>query len=115
VPLPGQEGGPGHSKLAPKRTVDHRFSLLGRAVAVDVGTVNTWRTAAVGWVDMTDEPMHLGNARGEWYYCFKHEKVETRDECRQMDRMGPYPTREDAENWQERVGARNEAWEDEEE
>jgi len=65
VLLPGQEGGPGHSKLAPKRIVDHRSSLLGRAVAVDVGTVNTWCTAAVGWVDMTDEPMHLGNARGE--------------------------------------------------
>ena len=35
------------------------------------------------------------------------------DECHRMDRMGPYPTVEDAENWRERVVARNKAWEDE--
>lgn len=64
---------------------------------------------------MTSDSIHLGDAQGQWYYCFKHKKVETRDECHQMDRMGPYPTREDAENWQERVVARNEAWEDQEE
>ncbi|HVX22328.1 MAG TPA: hypothetical protein VHB02_13335 [Acidimicrobiales bacterium] len=57
---------------------------------------------------MTDESTHLGDARGEWYYCFKHQKVETRDECRRRDRMGPYPTREDAEHWRERVRERNE-------
>jgi hypothetical protein len=28
--------------------------------------------------------------------------------------MGPYLTQEDAENWRERVVARNKAWEDEE-
>jgi len=28
--------------------------------------------------------------------------------------MGPYPTREDAENWRERVAARNEAWDEDE-
>ncbi|MDR3649728.1 MAG: hypothetical protein P4L20_11595, partial [Acidimicrobiales bacterium] len=66
------------------------------------------------WVGMTDDSMRLGDAQGEWYYCFKHKKVERRDECRQMDRMGPYPTRDDAENWRERVVARNDAWEDEE-
>jgi hypothetical protein len=60
-------------------------------------------------------PAHLGDARGDWYYCFKHKKVETGDECRQMDRMGPYPTSQDAENWRERVAARNEAWGDEDE
>ena len=59
------------------------------------------------------QPAHLGDARGEWYYCFKHKKVETNAECHEMDRMGPYPTREDAENWRERVAARNEAWGDE--
>jgi hypothetical protein len=56
----------------------------------------------------------LGDATGEWYYCFKDKKVETRDECREMDRMGPYPTPEAAENWREQVARRNEAWEDEE-
>jgi hypothetical protein len=29
-----------------------------------------------------------------------------------MDRMGPYPTREDAENWRQRVAERNAAWGD---
>jgi hypothetical protein len=69
--------------------------------------------AAVAWMGMSDESKHLGDARGEWYYCFKHKKIETRDECHRMDRMGPYPTAEDAENWRERVVARNEAWEEE--
>ncbi len=64
---------------------------------------------------MTDRPTSLGDASGEWYYCFKHAKVETRDECRQRDRMGPYPTREAAANWRERVTERNEAWEEEDE
>lgn len=58
------------------------------------------------------EPKDLGDARGEWYYCFKHEKVERRDECNQMDRMGPYPTAEDARNWRERVAERNANWGD---
>jgi hypothetical protein len=64
---------------------------------------------------MSDESRHLGDAQGEWYYCFKHKKVETRDECGHMDRMGPYRTREDAGNWRERVAARNEVWDDENE
>jgi hypothetical protein len=57
----------------------------------------------------------LGDAHGEWYYCFKHEKVEQRDDCDQMDRMGPYPSRDDAEHWRERVAERNEAWDAEDE
>ena len=61
---------------------------------------------------MTDDAKRLGDAQGEWYYCFKHNKVEKRDECRHMDRMGPYPTRQDAENWRDRVAARNKAWGD---
>ncbi len=64
---------------------------------------------------MTNDSMDLGDAQGQWYYCFKHKTVERHDECHQMDRMGPYPTREDAVNWRERVVARNEAWEDQEE
>ena len=27
-----------------------------------------------------------------------------------MDRMGPYPTAEDAQNWRERVAERNANW-----
>jgi hypothetical protein len=59
---------------------------------------------------MTDDAKRLGDARGDWYYCFKHQKVEKLDECRSMDRMGPYPTRQDAENWRDRVATRNAAW-----
>ncbi len=32
-----------------------------------------------------------------------------------MDRMGPYPTEEAAENWRQQVAKRNEAWDDEDE
>ncbi|HLH47378.1 MAG TPA: hypothetical protein VKV25_09475 [Acidimicrobiales bacterium] len=63
---------------------------------------------------MSDEGNRLGDARGDWYYCFKHGKVERRDDCDRMDRMGPYATREDAEHWRERVAERNRAWDDEE-
>lgn len=52
----------------------------------------------------------LGDPHGEWFYCFKHGRVETRTECRRQDRMGPYPTREAAEHWRERVEERNTAW-----
>ncbi len=61
---------------------------------------------------MTDDASRLGDAKGEWFYCFKHSKVEMLEECDQMDRMGPYPTREDAANWRDQVAARNEAWDD---
>jgi hypothetical protein len=64
-------------------------------------------------VSMSDEP-DLGDAAGQWYYCFKHKKVETQDECHQMDRMGPYRTKEDAEHWREHVAERNEEWDDDE-
>jgi hypothetical protein len=58
---------------------------------------------------------NLGDAKGDWYYCFKHGKVEKLDDCHQMDRMGPYPTKEAAENWRQRVDQRNEAWVDDDE
>ena len=59
---------------------------------------------------MSSDAKQPGDAQGEWYYCFKHQRVETRDECRQMDRMGPYPTRDAAEHWRDRVKERNDAW-----
>ncbi|MDQ6784861.1 MAG: hypothetical protein M3063_15790 [Actinomycetota bacterium] len=64
---------------------------------------------------MSDDHSELGDAHGQWYYCFKHKKVETHDECNEMDRMGPYPTEEAAENWRQQVAKRNEAWDDEDE
>jgi hypothetical protein len=62
---------------------------------------------------MPDESSRLGDARGDWYYCFEHRRVERRDECRLMDRMGPYPTPEAAAHWQDRVAERNQQWEEE--
>ncbi len=61
--------------------------------------------------DVSEESAPLGDARGEWYYCFKHDKVEMLHECKRRDRMGPYATPEDAANWRERVAARNAEWE----
>lgn len=63
---------------------------------------------------MTDESTRLGDAQGEWYYCFKHDRVERRGDCIEMDRMGPYPTAEDARNWRQRVEERNREWDDDE-
>ena len=61
---------------------------------------------------MTEAPQHLGDAHGQWYYCFKHQKVERLDECNEMDRMGPYPTPEDARNWRAIVAERNREWDE---
>ncbi len=64
---------------------------------------------------MTEDSKYLGDAQGDWYYCFKHKRVETRDSgCPPSDCIGPYPSREDAENWRERVVARNRAWDEDE-
>jgi hypothetical protein len=61
---------------------------------------------------MSDKPAEPGDAAGQWYWCFKHQKVEGPGESTEMDRMGPYPSREAAEHWRERVAERNEAWEE---
>jgi hypothetical protein len=73
------------------------------------------RTGAVPLIGMTDAPRHLGDAQGEWYYCFKHQKVERRDECNEMDRMGPYTSEEDARNWRAIVAERNREWDEDDE
>ncbi|HUG86215.1 MAG TPA: hypothetical protein VMM13_16745 [Euzebya sp.] len=49
-----------------------------------------------------------------WFWCQKHERVEAEGErCGALDRLGPYATREAAENWRETAAARNESWEEE--
>lgn len=48
----------------------------------------------------------------EFYYCLTDRRVESGDDvCRAIDRLGPYPTRADAQAALETVKARNEAWE----
>lgn len=46
-----------------------------------------------------------------WYWCFRHARAEPEGEqCAAVDRLGPYPTEEEARHWRERVDERNEAW-----
>ena len=48
-----------------------------------------------------------------WYWCQRHERAEPRKQaCRALDRLGPYPSREAAENWRETAETRNETWDD---
>jgi hypothetical protein len=52
----------------------------------------------------------------QWYWCLQHERPEPEGEqCRAADRLGPYPSREEAIHWQERVEARNEQWKEDDE
>ena len=39
----------------------------------------------------------------EYWYCLKHKTVETRDGCKNADRLGPYATREEASRALEKV------------
>lgn len=49
---------------------------------------------------------------GQFYYCIKHHAVEGADGCRAIDRLGPYPTRAEAERALEIAQERNERWDD---
>ncbi|HZG02374.1 MAG TPA: hypothetical protein VE546_02150 [Streptomyces sp.] len=48
---------------------------------------------------------------GEWFYCLEHRKVEEGPECPAKDRMGPYPSRAEAERAMETARERNLQWE----
>lgn len=45
-----------------------------------------------------------------YFYCLDHKAVEPEDGCRAADRLGPYATREEAEQALEKVHERNESW-----
>ena len=45
-----------------------------------------------------------------YYYCLKHHAVEGAVGCKAKDRLGPYPSHEEAERAQEKVAERNAAW-----
>ncbi|WP_129839541.1 hypothetical protein [Streptomyces sp. RFCAC02] len=47
---------------------------------------------------------------GEWFYCLKHRAVEEGPDCPAKDRLGPYPTREEAQHAVDTARARDEAW-----
>jgi hypothetical protein len=47
----------------------------------------------------------------EWYWCLDHKAAEpATGGCPPDRRWGPYPSKDAAEHWKERVDARNEAW-----
>ncbi len=48
----------------------------------------------------------------EWFYCLKHKAVERGLQCPSKERMGPYPSRERAENALATVAERNREWDD---
>lgn len=49
-----------------------------------------------------------------WYWCLAHKKAEPAEGgCANDQRMGPYPTAEEATHWKEKVEERNQVWEDE--
>ncbi len=52
----------------------------------------------------------VGMAAEEYWFCLNHHTVEERDGCKAADRLGPYPSREDAGRALEKVQQRNEAW-----
>jgi hypothetical protein len=47
----------------------------------------------------------------EYWFCLKHHTVEGPEGCKAADRLGPYPTAEDAGRALDKVAQRNEAWE----
>lgn len=55
----------------------------------------------------------MPDAEGTWYYCLDHKTVEGKDGCRSMNRFGPYPTREEAQQAMQKVAERNEQWDQE--
>lgn len=52
----------------------------------------------------------------QWWWCLRHGRAEPGDpSCKASSRLGPYASEEEARAYAERVEARNEAWEDEDE
>ena len=51
----------------------------------------------------------------EFWYCLNHHRVEPEDGCANSQRLGPYPSQDEASRALEKVQERNEAWEREDE
>ncbi|HXR73275.1 hypothetical protein [Actinocrinis sp.] len=54
----------------------------------------------------------MSDEGSQFFYCIKHHTVEGPVGCRAQDRLGPYATREEAEQALEKVKERNAAWGD---
>lgn len=52
----------------------------------------------------------------QWYWCMRHNRAEPSESaCGAEMRMGPYPTREEAQRFAETARKREDAWEAEDE
>lgn len=52
----------------------------------------------------------------KWYWCLEHERAEPRKEaCARDRRLGPYPSKQAAENWRELHEQREERWQEQDE
>lgn len=52
----------------------------------------------------------------QWYWCLEHERAEpSAQACRAEVRLGPYESAAAAARWKDRVDARNEAWDTDDE
>lgn len=49
-------------------------------------------------------------SNGQWWFCLKHQAVEDTDACANSERLGPYPTREEAQRALATAAERTEAW-----
>jgi hypothetical protein len=49
---------------------------------------------------------------GPWYWCLTHNRVEGKDGCANIERLGPYDTRQLAETALERAHERTEEWDE---
>lgn len=50
----------------------------------------------------------------KFWYCLIHHSVEPNDGCADSMRLGPFPTRADAELALDRARSRNESWDEDE-
>jgi hypothetical protein len=46
----------------------------------------------------------------KYWYCVKHHAVEGAEGCPAIDRLGPYPSRAEAENALAKAEQRNQEW-----
>jgi hypothetical protein len=50
------------------------------------------------------------NEGQRWWFCLKHNTVESDESCPGKDRLGPYNTRDEAAHALETVRKRNQEW-----
>jgi hypothetical protein len=52
----------------------------------------------------------MSDGDGQWYFCLIHQRTEHGPGCPDAERLGPYATREEADQALQTAAERNEAW-----